>query len=128
MKRVSILIGGGILILVAGLLIALYQYAVSSPYLISAEEARRRLKENQFDVVLDVRTDVERTTLGHYPGSIHIQGADLKKEILRQYTDKHTRFLVYCNTGQRARAATETLVAMGYPTVQYIAGSYRGLL
>jgi len=128
MKRISILLGISIIVLVAGLLIALYRYAVGSPYLISAEEARQRLKKNQVDVVLDVRTDVERATLGYYPGSVHIQSADLEKEIPRQYTDKQTRFLVYCNTGQRARAATEKLVAMGYTNVRYLVGTYRGLM
>ena len=125
MTRVSILLS--IMALVA-LLAVLYWYAVSSPYLITAEEARQRLKGGQFDAVLDVRTETERNTLGFYPHSLHIPGADLEREIPLLYADKKTRFLLYCNTGQRARAATEKLVAMGYPNVRYIAGSYKGLL
>ena len=128
MRHASILLGVVVIATVVFLLAALYWYAVSSPYLISAEEARQRLKQNQFDVVLDVRTAAERNTLGFYPHSLHIQSADLEREIPHQYTNKQTRFLLYCNTGQRARAAAEKLVTMGYPNVRYIAGTYRGLM
>lgn len=119
---------GVLAVAILALLAALYWYAVSSPYLITAEEARQRLKQNQFDVVLDVRTETERNTLGFYPHSLHVPGADLEREIPLLYVDKQTHFLLYCNTGQRARAAADKLVAMGYPNVRYIAGTYKGLL
>ena len=126
MRRGIFIVGGIAIVLMV--FVFLYRYAVGSPYLITAEEAQHRLKQKQFDVVLDVRTTVERNMLGYYPGSVHIQGADLEAEIPRRYVDKETRFLIYCNTGQRARAATEKLVALGYRNVRYIAGSYGGLL
>ena len=44
----------------------LYRYAMDSPYRITAEEAKRRIGYGEFDVILDVRTDVERATLGSY--------------------------------------------------------------
>ncbi len=44
-----------------------------------AEEAKRRLKAGEIDVVLDVRTDLERSTLGSYPNSVHIESADLSE-------------------------------------------------
>jgi len=62
-----------------------YQYAVSfdiSKYRISSETAKSLIKNKKIDVVLDVRTDAERNTLGYYPGSIHIQSADLEKRII----------------------------------------------
>ena len=49
-----------------GLLLYLYKYAMESPYRITAEEAKRRIGDGDFDVILDVRTDVERATLGSY--------------------------------------------------------------
>ena len=106
----------------------LYYYAVSSAYRISSEEARQRLHNKQIDVVLDVRTAVERATLGYYPESVHIPGSELDTEVSRRVPDKSARILVYCNTGQRARAATEKLRALGYTDVHYIATSHRSLM
>ena len=105
-----------------------YQYAVASPYRISSEEAKQRLQQNQYDVVLDVRTTVERDTLGSYPRSIHIPSADLEREMPKRFPNKNIRILAYCNTGHRARAATDKLQALGYTQTQYISSTYRDLL
>jgi len=115
------------LILVGVLLLAVF-YAISSPYRISATEAKRRIKGGEFDVILDVRTNIERKTLGFYPGSKHIPGAELDKRISSEISDKNTRILVYCNTGQRARAAVDKMVGLGYKNVVYIAGSHLSIL
>ena len=104
------------------------RYTFTSPFRIEAKEARQLLKRGQVDVVLDVRTDFERKSLGAYPNSVHVQGSDLEKIIPTVYKDKSTRFLVYCNTGQRARKAVETLHGLGYPNSVYIAGSYTTLM
>ena len=129
MKKISRgLIAIGIVI---GALIGVYyayQYAVESPYRISSGEAKKRLQNKGFDVILDVRTDLERSTLGFYPGSVHIQSADLKGRMQREYPDKKTRILAYCNTGHRARAATDTLHSLGYTNAVYIATTYKSLL
>ena len=106
----------------------MYQYAVESPYRISSGDAKKRLQAKQVDLLLDVRTDLERSTLGFYPGSVHIQSADLKGRMQREYPDKKTRILAYCNTGHRARAATDTLHNLGYTNAVYIATTYRSLL
>jgi phage shock protein E len=106
----------------------LYYYAISSVYRISSEEAKQRLHDKQIDVVLDVRTAVEHATLGYYPGSVHIPSSELDTEVSRRIPDKSARILVYCNTGQRARAATEKLRALGYTDVHYIASSHRSLM
>lgn len=112
-----------------GVVIAiLFAYSMTSPYRISPVEAKRRLSLGQFDVVLDVRTAAERDLIGSYPGSVHIPGAELEKEFPPKFPNKEVRVLVYCNTGQRARRATETLHALGYPNVVYIAGSHLTLL
>ncbi len=107
--------------------VALYLYAVGSPLRISAAEARQRLQERRVDVVVDVRTVAERSSLGFYPGAVHIQAADLEKVMSVRYPDPATRLLLYCNTGQRARAAAEKLQGMGYTNVAYIMGSHTSL-
>jgi rhodanese-related sulfurtransferase len=90
-----------------------YLYATDSPYRISSADAKQRIKSNQIDVILDVRTDTERNTLGFYPGSIHIQSADLERMMPKLVPNKQTRILAYCNTGHRARMATDKLHALG---------------
>lgn len=126
-------IGRGLIVIgiVIGALFAayyMYQYAVESPYRISSEEGKRRIKANEIDLLLDVRTDLERSTLGFYPGSVHIQSADLRSRMSREYPDKKIRILAYCNTGHRARAATDTLHSLGYTNAVYIATTYKSLL
>jgi len=119
---------GVIVILIFGILFGYaYYYAISSPYRISSKEAKKRILSGDFDVILDVRTDIERNTLGFYPGSVHIQSADLEKKMSDLYPDKNTRILAYCNTGQRARAATEKLHKLGYNNALYIATQYTTL-
>ena len=105
----------------------LYTYAMDSPYRIDGQEAKLQLKNKQVDLILDVRTDLELQTLGAYPGSVHIQSADLEKEMQERYPDKNIRIIAYCNSGQRARAATEKLHKMGYINARYIATTYLSL-
>ena len=104
-----------------------YFYATDSPYRISSQEAKRRIKSGEVDVILDVRTKIERTTLGVYPGSVPIPSADLDAMMPRMYPNKQTRILAYCNTGHRARMATDKLRALGYKNVVYISSSYTTL-
>jgi rhodanese-related sulfurtransferase len=104
-----------------------YRYAVSSPYHISSAEAKELLQTDQIDLMLDVRTDLERRTLGYYPGSVHIQSADLEARMPKEYPDKRIRILAYCNTGHRARMATDKLHKLGYTNARYISSSYTSL-
>ena len=85
------------------------------------------LREKKIDLILDVRTDSERSLLGYYPGSVHIQSADLEKRMEVDYPDKSIRILAYCNSGQRARAAIDKLHALGYTNAVYIVGMHTTL-
>ncbi len=106
----------------------LYLYAISSPYRISSETAKNLIKDGKIDLILDVRTDLERTTLGFYPGSVHIQSSDLEKVMPNKYPNKGLKILAYCNSGQRARMATEKLHDLGYTNSVYIATTYLSLV
>ena len=117
---------GGALV-VALVLASAWYYAVSSPLLISADEARARIARGQVDVILDVRTKLERATLGYYPGSVHISTADLEKQMPIRFPNHRIRIIAYCNTGQRARAAAEKLQRLGYENVRYISGGAKSL-
>jgi phage shock protein E len=102
-------------------------YTYNSPLWISAEDAKKALAERQFATVLDVRTDMEYK-LGHYPEAVHIPTAKLADEVDARLPNKQTGILIYCNTGQRARAAADMLKAKGYKNVRYISGPYWSLL
>jgi len=104
-----------------------YLYATDSPYRISSAEAKRRIQRGEVDVILDVRTDLERATLGFYPGSVHIQSADLEARMPARVPDKKARILAYCNTGHRARMATDKLHALGYTNAVYISSQHTSL-
>ena len=117
-----------VLLVLAAVSYSLYQYAVGSPYRISSQDAKTRIQNKRIDLILDVRTNFERSTLGFYPNSVHIQSADLAQRMPKEFPDKNMRILAYCNSGQRARAATEKLHNLGYKNAVYIATTYRSLL
>lgn len=102
-------------------------YTYKSPYLVSAEEAKKMIQQKQVDIVLDVRSKIEYN-LGHYPEALHIPTPNLTDSVETFIPDKNTRILVYCNTGQRSRYATDLLRAKGYKNVKYISGPYWTLL
>jgi rhodanese-related sulfurtransferase len=123
----------GLLIGLFALLVAIiayyaYQYAVVSPYRVSAAAAKTLLIKDEVDLILDVRTDVERATLGYLPGSVHIPSSDLDRRMPQEYPNKNIRILVYCNTGHRARMATDKLRELGYHNAVYISSPYTSLL
>jgi len=106
----------------------LYDYAVNSPYKINPSVAKKMIKNKKFELILDVRTNLERQTLGYYPGSVHIQSADLKNQMHRDFPNKNIHILAYCNSGQRARKATEILHELGYKNALYIATPYTTIM
>lgn len=107
--------------IVAIIVFTAYTYATVSPLHISAEAARKQLAEGN-TIVLDVRTDPEYA-LGHYDGTIHIKLSDIEKQA-PGLLPLGANIIIYCNTGQRSRAAADTLSRMGYKNVRYISGPY----
>jgi len=128
MKPVTIIISILVFILLICFIRAAYLYATDSPYRISSQKAKQLIQSNKIDVILDVRTNLEQATLGTYPGSTHIPSADIERMMPNSYPNKQTRILVYCNTGHRARMATDKLHALGYTNAVYISSGYSSLL
>jgi rhodanese-related sulfurtransferase len=129
-KRVSyrMIVSGLVIVAFVAFVYFSYQYAVDSKHRVSSEKAKELIKSKKIDVVLDVRTDTERNTMGYYPGSVHIQSADLEKKMASQYPNKDVRILAYCNTGHRAIMAVDKLQALGYKNVVYISSTYKSIL
>lgn len=127
MKFRALLIFTALVVVLGFLVRQAYLYATDSPYRISSPEAKRRIQNGEVDVILDVRTKLERDTLGVYPGSVPIPSADLDAKMSAFVPNKNARILSYCNTGQRARMATDKLRALGYKNAVYISSTYTSL-
>ncbi len=123
----SIIIGLLIIVLILTIVL-LYNYSISSPNRISSKIGKMLIKNNKIDIILDVRTKLERDSIGFYPNSVHIPASDLETEFINKYPNKNIFILAYCNTGQRARKAVEKLEKLGYMNVMYISGIYTELL
>ena len=127
MKLRTLLIFTALLVVLGFLVRQAYLYATDSPYRISSPEAKRRINSGDIDVILDVRTKLERDTLGVYPGSVPIPSADLDAKMSATVPNKNARILSYCNTGHRARMATDKLRSLGYKNAVYISSTYTSL-
>ena len=115
------------LTLVLAAIAGLWAWALNSPFRITPEAARILLQAKKVDLLLDVRTQLERERFGVAEGSVHIPAADLEREIYNRYPDRKMLIIAYCNTGQRARAATEKLHRLGYPNALYITAPHTTL-
>ena len=112
------------LLTVAAALLFSHNYATHSPYRITPEEAKRRIKANPATIVLDTRTELERDVLGYYEGSVNIS----PETVALRHMDKKTPVIAYCNTGHRARHTAAILQGMGFTNAAYIATTYRSLV
>jgi len=103
--------------------ISLANYYTYSGYnLISSEKAKQLILSNKIDYIIDVRTNIEYK-LGHYQGAINIPVNNINGNTTKNI-NKDSNILVYCNTGQRARVASEKLNKLGFNKVVYIPGTY----
>ncbi len=98
-------------------------YTYSGPQLVSGSEAAKLVKGGA--VVIDVRTPAEYR-LGHYKGAKSIPLGKIGSAKTPVPSKSHP-IVVYCNTGQRARMASERLETRGYENVSYIAGTYKSI-
>lgn len=102
-------------------------YTYSGKNLITSKEAKNKIKKNKSIKIIDVRTQME-WDMGHYKNAIHIPTQKInKKELKKNNIKKNDTIIVYCNTGQRARKASEKIINLGYKNTFYIAGTYKSL-
>ena len=94
---------------------------------LNPQEAKKLIRDNSFDVILDVRTDDEWNR-GHHPNAIHIPLDRLEKKFHKLYPDKSIRVLVYCRTGTRAGNAVHILNSQGYSNVYSVNGGYSDII
>jgi sulfur-carrier protein adenylyltransferase/sulfurtransferase len=80
---------------------------------IQPEEARERLREPDAPLLLDVRTDRERS-VSFIPGSVHVPMAEVEERIGKVAPDPSRPIITYCATGRRSLDILPTLDALGY--------------
>jgi hypothetical protein len=102
------------------------RYVCGSIHLISSNNAKELLTNNKFEYVIDVRTKFEYK-LGHLKGSVNIPINNIKEIVPKVIKNKFATILIYCNSGNRARQATDYLIKMGYTNVNYISELYTSL-
>ena len=115
----------GIVAFVYSLFAAGQYYTLTGSQLLSPPEAIKKIKNKQIQHIIDVRTKLEWNQ-GHYPKALHLPVLDIEEDKLPK--NKSEGILVYCNTGQRARVAAETIRSFGYTNVYYISGTYSLLI
>ena len=87
---------------------------------LSPEEAKRRMDENDTVLVLDVRTQEEYDE-GHIRGAICLPNEEITADMPIVF-DKDTEILLYCRSGRRSAEAREKLKKMGYTNVSDFGG------
>lgn len=88
---------------------------------ITAEEAKEIMEQNESCVVLDVREKDEYEE-GHIAGAILIPYTEIKEQAEEKLPDKEQLILVYCRSGRRSAIAAESLVELGYGNVKDFGG------
>ena len=88
---------------------------------ISAEEAKLIIDGDEPYILLDVRTEGEYSEL-RIDGAVLIPHSEIKLRASDELPDKDVTILVYCRSGARSAAASETLAKMGYRHVYDFGG------
>jgi phage shock protein E len=99
-----------------------------------ADEARQRIKEispqearalsERGAIILDVR-DKEEFETGHIKGATHLSRGTLEMRAHEVIPDTDTPVVCYCNGGNRAALAADTLQKIGYKSVSSIRGGLK---
>ena len=100
-------------------------------------EAWALLQENPQTVLVDVRTKMEHSFVGHPPGAVHIAWKEAPNmqlnpqfvaDVERLVTDKAAPILLLCRSGQRSLDAAAALLAAGYLRPINILDGFEGAL
>lgn len=95
------------------------------------------LQENTASAMIDVRTAIEHSFVGHPPGAIHIAWKEFPEmqvnelfieQVEKRVTDKNAPLLLLCRSGQRSLAAAKLLEDAGYQYLINISEGFEGIL
>ena len=88
---------------------------------ITPSQALAKMQENQYAIILDVRT-AEEFAYTRIPGATLLPDYDIEERAGYVLPDKDALILVYCRSGIRSRNATYLLISMGYTNVYDFGG------
>lgn len=88
---------------------------------ITAEEAKKKIDENENAIILDVRTESEFNEK-HIENAVLIPNETIFDTMPEQLPDYDAEILIYCRSGNRSRQAALKLIEMGYTRVYDFGG------
>lgn len=88
---------------------------------VSVDETLERIKDGA--VLVDVREDNEWEA-EHAKDAVHMGRGVIERDIVHNYPDKDTEFILYCGGGYRSALATDNLQKMGYTNVWSMTGGW----
>lgn len=100
---------------------------MGNSYNINPNEAKKLMKQNYFNVILDVR-EKDEWVEGHHPVAVHIPLENVEKKFFFKYPKKDIKILIYCRSGIRAKKAERILKSQGYINIMVFNNSYDELL
>ena len=95
------------------------------------------LENNPVAVLIDVRTNIEHSFVGHPPKAVHVAwkefpgmqlNAGFVDQVKQHAADKTAPVLLLCRTGVRSVEAAKALEAAGYQHLINIVGGFEGAL
>ena len=95
------------------------------------------LQQNNEALMVDVRTKIEHTFVGHPPGAIHIAWKEAPDwqvnptfvaEVEKRVPDKNAPILLLCRSGQRSLDAAKALEEAGFKRLINIVDGFEGPL
>ena len=97
------------------------QSSTSTFTMITAEEAKEMMDNDDDIIILDVRTK-EEYYAGHIKDAILLPYDVIMDKAKQKLPDKSATILIYCRSGRRSKIAAEDLVSLGYTNVYEFGG------
>lgn len=88
---------------------------------LTSDEANEIINNNEYGVILDVRT-AEEYNEGHIENSTLLSSNEIEDKAEITLYDKNEVILVYCRSGNRSEDASKKLLDMGYTNVYDFGG------
>ncbi len=86
----------------------------------TAEEAKQNMQSSEF-LILDVRSNLEFSN-GHIDNAVNVDVEEIEKYISDVVPDKERKIIVYCQSGNRSKIASQKLIDLGYKNVYNLVG------
>ena len=101
---------------ISNILSSIMTYNKTKPKQIDFTNAKNKLKNNIYQNIFDVRSQVEFNK-GNYPNSINISYSYLLDNNILKNLDKNKKYLLYCTDGTRSRFAACKMASYGFTDV-----------